>query len=351
MRDETTGVGRREFLKSGLLTAGTAALVTGLAPAAAPGKKEGLAGNGIPTRKFGKTGLTLPIFGMGGSAMVALGKFADYGVELIPLEERVAMVRHAFDQGIRYFDTARIYLESESIMGKGLKGVRDQVFLATKVAVTDPAKVRESLETSLKHLDTDHVDLAQIHSPAIERVGFEKAMKLHAELVKLRDQKMVRFIGLTTHVAFETVYKMICTGGFDEVLLAYGYFRKGLDTLHSHRTLEFRDMCLAKAHELNMAVVAMKIMGHKIFGHNAKNLVPSYDPAALAKLPAAAIRWTLQDERVSMLNIGVSLPSDIDKNIAILKGDLKFTNEDRMLLADFAGRAYENETIKKMRIV
>jgi predicted aldo/keto reductase-like oxidoreductase len=345
---EKQGLERRAFLKTGLLAAGTATLGPAVAAAADPAKK---ADPAIPLRKFGKTGLTLPVFGMGGSAMVGLGKFADYGVELIDLEKRIAMVRHAYDSGVRYFDTARIYLESESIMGKGLKGVRDKVYLATKVAVVDPDTVRESLEKSLKELDTDYVDALQIHSPAIERVCFEGAMKLHAEVVKLRDQKLVKYIGLTTHVAFETVYKMICTGGFDQVLLANGYFHKGLDTLLSHRNLEFRELCLAKAADLKMAVVAMKIMGHKIFGHNAKNMVPDYDKAALAKLPGAAIRWALQDERVSVLNIGISLPEDIDKDVAILKGDLKFTNEDRALLADFAGKVYDSDAVKKMRIV
>jgi predicted aldo/keto reductase-like oxidoreductase len=261
------------------------------------------------------------------------------------------MVRHAFDRGIRYFDTARVYGESETIMGRGLKGIRDQVFLATKVAVTDPSKVRASIETSLKELQTSHVDLAQIHSPAIERVGFEKAMKLHAELVKLRDEKMVRFIGLTTHVAFETVYKMISTGGFDEVLLAHGYFRKGMDTWLSNRNVEYQELCLAKAHELNMAIVAMKVMGGWMLGHNAARVVPDFAPDARAKLPGAAIRWVLQDQRVSMLNIGVSLPEDIDKNVATLKGDCMFTDQDRVLLADYASRAYEAPSVKNMRTV
>src|SRR5262249_36636060 len=251
MQDKTRGMRRRAFLKSGLLTAaGTAALGTGLVPAAEPAAEPAAKGgarvNGLPARPFGKTGLTLPVFGMGGSAMVLLSKFAGYGVELLPLEKRVAMVRYAYDQGVRYFDTARIYGESESVMGQGLKGLRDKVFLATKVHATDPDKVKQSLEESLKELGMSSVDLVLIHSPAIERVGFDGAMKLHAELVKLRDQKLFRYIGLTTHVAFETVYKMICTGGFDQVLLAYGYFRKGLDTLHSHRNLEWRDLCLAK---------------------------------------------------------------------------------------------------------
>ena len=341
---------RRQFLQSSMLAAGAAALGPAIGQAAKPEDKTPAESESIPTRKFGKTGHTLPIFGMGGSAMVALF-IRSYGVRLLDLAERVAMVRHAYDQGVRYFDTARVYSESESIMGKGLKGVRDKVFLTTKVAVTNPAEVRKSIETSLEQLGTDHVDLAQVHSPAIEKVGFDGAMKLHAELVKLRDEKMLRFIGLTTHVAFETVHKMICTGGFDQVLLAYGYFHKGMDTLLSNRNMEFREQCLAKAHDLDMAIVAMKVMGASILGNNAKNLIPDYDPKALAKLPGAAIRWTAQDERVSMLNIGISLPQDIYKNLAIFKGDLKFTNEDRRLLADFSSRAYDADSIKAMRVV
>jgi predicted aldo/keto reductase-like oxidoreductase len=337
---------RRRFLKTGLLAA---ALGPALGTAVASDEKKPAAGT-IPTRPFGKTGHVLPILGMGGSAMVEKW-VASYGVKALGTDERAAMVRHAFDQGVRYFDTARVYSESEAIMGKGLKGVRDQVFLATKVAVVDPAQARKSLEESLKQLDTDHVDLAQIHSPAIEMTGFSGAMKLHAELVKLRDQKMLRHIGLTTHVAFETVYKLICTGGFDQVLLAYGYFNKGMDTLLSHRNLEWRELCLAKAHERKMAIVAMKVMGASIFGHNARNLVPDYDKASLAKLPGAAIRWVLRDERVSMLNIGVSFPEDVDRNLAILKGNLTCTAEDRLLLADFAGKAYESKLVKSMRIV
>ncbi len=349
MSDQKLELGRRGFLKTGLLAAGTAALAPVLPKVT--GSERGKSGTGeIPTRPFGKTGHTLPILAMGGSAMVQMWTKA-YGVNLLGLDERVAMVRHAYDQGVRYFDTARVYGESESIVGKGLKGVRDQVYVATKVAVMKPDQVRKSLETSLKQLGMDYVDAAQVHSPAIEAVGFEGAMKLHAELVKLRDEKMCRFIGLTTHIAFETVHRMISTGGFDQVLLAYGYFNKGMDTLLSNRNLELRAMCLAKAHELKMGIVAMKVMGANILGHNAKNLVPDYDPTALEKLPGAAIRWTLQDERVCILNIGVSMPQDIDNNLAVLKGNLKFTSEDRQLLANFAGRAYESATVKAMKMV
>ena len=117
---------RRQFLKTGLLAASTVALGPTLRGARAADEQQPSAAAGIPTRPFGRTGHTLPILGMGGSAMVAQW-VASYGVPLLGTDERVAMVRHAFDRGIRYFDTARVYAESESIMGKGLKGVRDQL--------------------------------------------------------------------------------------------------------------------------------------------------------------------------------------------------------------------------------
>jgi predicted aldo/keto reductase-like oxidoreductase len=315
-------------------------------PKSVPHAKE----NAIPVRRFGKTGEKLPVLGMGGSAMVARW-IKSYGAELLSLDERSAMVRHAYDCGVRYFDTARVYDESETIVGLGLEGVRKNVFLATKVATVNPELVRSSLEQSLEELRTDHVDLVQIHSPVIERVGFEGAMKVHEQLLKLRDEKMLRFVGLTTHVAFGTVYKMIVTGGFDQVLLAYGYFKKGMDTLLSNENLEFRSLCLSKAHELGMAIVAMKVMGARIFGHNARNLVPAYDQGDLARLPGAAIRWVLQDQRIAVLNIGVSLPTDIDGNIEVLRGDPTFSNEDQRLLADFSRRCYENNEIRTMRTV
>ena len=159
-------------------------------------------------------------------------------------------------------------------------------------------RTRASIERSLKELQTDYIDCARIHSPLIERAGFDRAMKVHAELMKLKDEKLVRFIGLTTHVVFEDVTKLVATGGFDQVLLAYGYFNRGLDTLLSHRNLQHRAVFMAKAHELGMAIVAMKVMGAGVFSHNSHNLVPGFDAEAIKKLPGAAIRWVLNDERV-----------------------------------------------------
>ena len=99
-----------------------------------------------------------------------------------------------------------------------------------------------------------------------------------------------------------------------------------------------------------MAIVAMKIMGANMLSHNSKNMVAGYDEKRLAELPAAAIRWVLQDPRVSMLNVGVSMPSDVDQNLAVVRGDTTFTAADGRLLADFSTRLYEAEAVKAMKV-
>jgi predicted aldo/keto reductase-like oxidoreductase len=100
-----------------------------------------------------------------------------------------------------------------------------------------------------------------------------------------------------------------------------------------------------------MGILAMKVMGASIFGHNAGKLVTDYDRAAVTRLPASAIRWVLNDERIHLLNIGVSVPEDLDANIATVSGDTSLTNDDRLLLASFAEQAYQQEAVQALPVV
>ena len=100
-----------------------------------------------------------------------------------------------------------------------------------------------------------------------------------------------------------------------------------------------------------MGVVAMKVLAASILGRMAKFTVPDYDPAARAKLPGAAIRWVLNDPRVSLLNLGMGHAEEIDQNAAMLAADLTLTDADRALLSDYSERVYKSERIRKMRIV
>lgn len=344
---------RRNFLKAGLTaTAAVSALGLPAANAAvAPVKAISVPEAGIPVRPFGKTGLRFPVLGHGGSALMEK-EYAYYGLSDPPSREaRVAMIRDAYDKGIRFFDTARIYHESEALFGEALKGVRQDVYLASKVLVGSREEVRPSVEQSLEALQMDYIDCMQIHGPSIERLKYEGAMELYEELVKLKGEGLIHYIGMTGHNAFDEMYKMIDTGHFDQVLIEYGYFRKGYNTRHSERQVEWRENCLARAHELDMAIVAMKVLGAWVFNHNAKNLVDGYPAEQVARLPQAAIRWVMNDPRVSLLNIGMSYPGDVDRNLAVLRDSLKLTMEDRQLLADFSAKAYEHPSVQEMPVV
>ncbi|MCC6793692.1 MAG: aldo/keto reductase [Candidatus Hydrogenedentes bacterium] len=344
-------VDRRGFIKTTLGAATVSALAAGPAGTAPAAKKEITYSGKIPVRKFGKTGYSFPIIGHGGSAMMAK-EYSYYGLDNPPSpEDRIKMVRDAYDLGVRYFDTARIYQESEELMGKGLKDIRDKVFIASKVMVPTPDKVRASVEMSLKTMQTDYIDLMQIHGPMIEQHGYEGCMPQFEELAKLRDEGLIHFIGITGHNKFEEMYKLIASGNFDSVLIEYGYFKKGYNTRHSDAMLEWRENCVAKAHEQDMAIIAMKVLGAWIFNHNAKNVLPEYDAEAVKRLPAAAIRWVMNDPRISMLNIGVSYPGDVAENIRIATGDTTLTNDDRVLLADFSAKAYLTERVQGFPVV
>jgi predicted aldo/keto reductase-like oxidoreductase len=340
---------RRDFLRSGAaLTASVSA--PHMDAGAAIGAFDSPNSNAIPTRKFGRTGLTMPVLGHGGAAMIARDH-AYYGIELLSMDARIAMVRNAYEQGVRYFDTARVYGESESIIGEALKDVRKHAYIATKVLVFKPEHVRQSIEDSLKALQSDYVDCIQIQGPVIERMKFDGVMPLLAEIIKLCDEKVCRFAGLTGHSAFEDMHKLIDTGEFDSLLIDCGYFRSGLNTRHSSGTLAWRERCMDRATELHMGVVGMKVFGARVFGHNAKNVVDSYDSEALKRLPGAAIRWVLQDSRVHVLNIGMSQPSDLDDNLSIVKGAHRCSESDRMLLADFSEKAYQHPHFQGMPLV
>lgn len=349
MKNESAGLSRRGFIKSGLQATAAAALASGVAQGAIPKDKEIPLTGTIAEKPFGRTGHVLPILAFGGCGVVKRWEMG-YNAPVLPEDRRVAMVRRAFDKGVRYFDTARGYFESEEIMGKGLQPVRDQVYLATKIWAMKPEQVRPSVEASLKALQTGYADAMQIHGPIIERLDFDSTMKIHAEMVKLRDEGLFRFIGLTNHVAFEKTHALIKTGGFDQVMLAYGYC-KGFHEMLSERNIEWREMCIAEAHSQGMGLVLMKAFNGWVYNRRASLMVQDYDEAELKKLPGAALRWVLQEKRFDIYNLGISYPEHLDEDIAIFSGDTTLTTADRHLLADFTGKVYESRWAKNLKVV
>ncbi len=338
-------LGRREFLKTAGQVAATAAVCHLPSSATAGAETTGRSAGTLPARTLGKTGLKLPILGYGGAALPK--KWAN------PLshEDRVALVRYAYDQGLRYFDTSPVYMESEAILGEALRDRRRDVCLVTKVESTRPEDVRKSVEQSLQTLQTDYLDILLIHgTPGLEQMSVPQAMKVQAELVKLRDEKVTRFVGLSAHGYFDKTLALIASGGFDVCMLSYGYIPRGDSQIWTAHLTTLRDACLAKAQELGMGIVAMKVIGAGMLGAWSGHLVPGFDKPRLQQLPGAAIRHVLQDPRVHVLNIGMRLPEEIDANIKILAGDTAYTPEDRNLLAEFSAQLYDTDAMRRLRV-
>ena len=345
---------RRDFMKRGgrvTATAAAALLGTMAVQGGVPDDRKIAFTDALPTRKLGKTKVELPMLGYGGAALPK-----KWGNPLSD-EDRVKLVRHAYDSGIRYFDTAISYTygDSQTVIGKALKDVRDNVFITTKVDFWDVSKpdgrftkvpkgeATRQVEMNLKELQADYIDAILIHgTPGVEQMTVDQCMEVQAELVKARDKGLVRFVGFSAHHYFDKALALITTGEFDLCMLAYGYLPRGHSRLFSPRTTELRNACLAKAHELEMGIVAMKVLGAGMLG--------GFGRKDLEKLPAAACRYVLRDERVHMLTIGMRFPAEIDSNIKTLAGDTTYTNEDRALLAGVSAAVLADEKVKKMRV-
>ena len=141
-------------------------------------------------RQLGKTGLTISEIGFGCIPIIRL----DVG-------RAVAVLRHAFARGINFFDTANAYLDSEMKIGKALKGKRKAIVLATKTAKRSALGAAEHLENSLRMLQTDYIDLFQLHlvnKQADWEAIFSPGGAMEAVL-KAKDQGKIRHIGITSH--------------------------------------------------------------------------------------------------------------------------------------------------------
>ncbi|MDG0870443.1 aldo/keto reductase [Candidatus Lucifugimonas marina] len=116
------------------------------------------------------------------------------GMGVIPDKQAIATIHASIDAGANFIDTAEGYRTSEGVLGKALKGRRDQVFLATKLSGDQSVEhMAEAIENSLRLLGTDCIDLYQLHRPQFE-IPIEDTM---ANLEKLRDEGKIRYIGVS----------------------------------------------------------------------------------------------------------------------------------------------------------
>lgn len=242
---------RREFLKAG--GAITAGLVAQSALPASAASLPALPSNpatesAMPTRNLGKTGYRVGIFSLGGQAAI---ERANNAAVAVPIIEK------ALDLGVNYIDTSSIYggpqRWSERYVGEVMKKRRNQAFLASKTRERTKEGSLRMLEESLKLLNTDHLDLWQLHDIGsdneVQQI-FAKGGAMEA-LLQAKDQKMVRFLGITGHFRPEPLIDCIHRYPFDTILMAVN----AADPHH----YSFSEQLLPLAVEKQMGIIGMKV--------------------------------------------------------------------------------------------
>ena len=183
---------------------------------------------------LGKTGITVNKNGFGALP-----------IQRIPEEDAVRLIKKAYDGGITFFDTARNYTDSEKKLGAALEGIRDKVFIATKTAAKTAEKFWEDLETSLKNLRTDHVDLYQFHNPPFcPKPG--DGTGLYEAVLEARAQGKVHHIGITNH-RLAVAAEAIDSGLYETLQFPFCY-------LATDKDLELVERC----RKADMGFIAMK---------------------------------------------------------------------------------------------
>ncbi len=184
-----------------------------------------------------------------GSTGIVVNKngFGALPMQRVSMEEAVKLVRRAFEGGITFFDTARYYTDSEEKLGEALEGIRDKVYIATKTGASTGEALKKELETSLKNLRTDHIDIYQFHNPAVcpkpgDGSGLYEAME------EAKAQGMVRHIGITNH-RLAVAHEAIDSGLYETLQFPFCY-------LADEKDVELVEKCK----KADMGFIAMKAL-------------------------------------------------------------------------------------------
>ena len=245
-------------------------------------------------RILGRTGLRVRTMGFGGIP-----------IQRVSEEEAVAVVRRCHEHGLNYYDTARGYTNSEERIGKALEGVRDEVYLATKSHQRTAEGIFRELETSLKNLRTDYVDVYQLHNVANAdqwKQVQEKGGALEA-VYQAKEEGRIRHIGVTSHNP-DLAAELVRSGHFETLMVQYNYI-----------ITRPEETVLPICRQLNVGTIAMKPFGGGAFS-NADT----------------ALKYVYGNPDIDLVIPGTLSVAEVDENVRVWLGDLKITPRELELI-------------------
>jgi uncharacterized protein len=267
----------------------------------------------IPLRNFGKTDVKISALGLGGHH---LGAAKDEATA-------VEIVHRAFDGGITFYDCCWEYNrgKSEDWLGKGLRGLRDRAFLMTKVCThgRDASLAMQMLEQSLRRLQTDHLDLWQIHGVSFQNDPreFIRPNGAAEALQKAKEQGKVRFVGFSGHKDPDIHLAMLNTGfPFDAVQMPLNPFDANF--------FSFEQKVLPVLNNRGIAPLGMKPIG----GHG--------EPVQKGVFTAKELLQYAMSLPVATTISGVSEMPILEQNLGIAQGFTPLSSSEMQALRERA---------------
>ena len=215
---------------------------------------------------LGKTGITTP-----------QNAFGALPIQRVDMETAVKILRRAYEGGMTFFDTARAYTDSEEKLGAAFEGMREKIYIASKTTAQTPEAFWQDLNTTLKNLRTDYLDLYQLHcAPRCFKPGDGTGM--YEALAEAKAKGMVRHIGITAH-KIGIAEEIVASGLYETLQFPFSYLATD------------RDLALVKACEkAGMGFIAMKGLSGGLLNNSRACM------AFMSQYPVLPI-WGIQREK------------------------------------------------------
>ncbi len=271
-------------------------------------------------REFGKTGLKISALGLGA---MRLPEYEQDGKWRIREEEAVAVIRRAMELGVNYIDSAYGYCHenSETVVGKAIKGQRDRVILSTKLPlwhVKQQSDFRRLLETQLRRLDVDQIDFYHFH--AVSQDKWENvvlANRLLDEAEKALAEGIIKHLSFSFHDRAEYMRTLIDTGLFSSVLCQYNLLDRA------------NEESMAYAREKGMGVVVMGPVGGGRLAAPSK-IIEQTVGGRVKSTPEIALRFVLSNPDVCCALSGMSSIEMVEENAGVASDENPLSEQEKV---------------------
>jgi aryl-alcohol dehydrogenase-like predicted oxidoreductase len=305
---------RRDFLITSVAVAGGITATTAWQKTAKPTAT-------MPERVLGRTEVKLPIFGLGGAGQTPLSW---YDRE----RDAEAIIQKALELGIRYFDTAASYGPSEDYLGKVLPPHRTKLFLASKTDKRYRDGAWRELERSLKRLNTDYLDLWQLHHVSFSQeldTIFSKSGAIQA-LEEAIQQKLVRFAGITGHHDPEIIAEGLRRYPFHTTLIP-------VNAADPHHPKPFLPVVIPVAQAKNVGVIAMKVPAYGRL----------FQPGGLTGMQQA-LGYAMSQSGVHCCVIAAETIAQLENNVKVAQAFQPLSEQELMAIAQQTASIWEDTT-------